>query len=88
MPMFPGLAVQGRLKRAESEILDTTNLGPMCAIKKLKFDSASERIDWVERARCAAIVGRCRLSLDSTMSGIRCWSAFASVAMKVFAFLF
>lgn len=86
--MFPGIAVQHQLKKAEqnTEALDTTGVGPAQAMKRIKFASDIERIEWLERARVAAIVGTCPRTVSSVISGVKCWSSFARKYLKVWRF--
>ena len=57
-------------------------VGPKGALQRLSLESldTAQRLEWVEGARVNAILGSCRLSLKSVVSGIRAFKAFASVA--------
>ena len=52
--------------------------GPRRALKRLELQNmtSEQRRAWSEEARVDAILGSCRLSLNSFKCGVRCWSAF------------
>jgi len=54
-------------------------LGPRAAIRRLKLEQMSglERLEWLSQARLDALLGCCRLSMQSWRSGLRCYFAFA-----------
>ena len=58
-------------------------VGPRAALMKLGLQakSPSEKIVWVEDARMRSILGSCKLSLPSVMSGLRCWVAFIGMCV-------
>ena len=53
--------------------------GPRAALGSLEIDgmSTAQRLSWMEQARVNAILGSCRLSLQSAQSGFRAFRAFA-----------
>jgi len=57
-------------------------VGPKGALHRLSLESldTAQRLEWVEGARVNAILGSCRLSLKSVVSGIRAFKASAGVA--------
>ena len=68
------------VKSAQLEVCDTREMGPRNAIRELSFNIASDndRVQWVQKARLASILGSVSCSLNSTASGVRCWMRFAS----------
>ena len=60
-------------------------LGPRAAIRHAGFEKMSEqeRMKWVGQARLDAILGGCRLSLQSWKSGMRCYIVFAGEPVTV-----
>ena len=67
-------------------LLEVKGLGPRAAIAKAGFGAMkqSDRLKWVVQARLDAILGSCRLSLASWLSGLRCYYAFIGVCLVVF----
>ncbi len=53
-------------------------LGPRSALRKFELGQLSldDRLAWVEKARLQAILGSCRLSIESLKSGVRCYVGF------------
>ena len=60
-------------------------MGPRNAIRELSFNAASDddKVQWVQKARLASILGSVSRSLNSTASGVRCWMHFASQILKL-----
>ena len=52
--------------------------GPMAALKRLEVEKmcGDDKRLWLENARLLSIMGTCRLSMPSVMSGLRCWISF------------
>ena len=70
---------------AKSQVsVGNARAGPMRAIDTVACSivSESERLRWIEDARVEAIIGSCRLSVKSVVSGIRCFFAFADRVLK------
>ena len=65
------------------QTLISKGVGPRAALMKLGLQakSPSEKIVWVEDARMRSILGSCKLSLPSVMSGLRCWVAFIGMCV-------
>jgi hypothetical protein len=71
-------------------INDTSaGLGPRAALQRvgLRNMDATEKAAWLEESRLDAILGNCRLSIPSVLSGVRCYIAFAgqSACMRALA---
>ena len=66
-----GSLVQPRARGAEG-------VGPRAASKRLGAEAmgVEDKRLWLENARLASIIGTCRLSMPSVMSGLRCWISF------------
>ena len=75
---------QGQVDNLHDVAFDQRRFGPRGALKSLDlaFKSPAEVGAWIERARLAAILGGCRLSVNSLRSGLRCYITFVS---KLFA---
>ena len=71
------------LEITPTSIVDVSTCGPRMAIKHLGADfprSVSGRREWLARARIAAVLGSCPLSMESFRSGLRCYMRFSEKA--------
>ena len=73
------------VKSAQLQVCNTREMGPRNAIRELSFNAASDddKVQWVQKARLASILGSVSRSLNSTASGVRCWMHFASQILKL-----
>lgn len=74
----------GRIPKVSTEARpDVRNLGPRATIEStgLAHMNEMQRLEWVGQARLDAILGSCRLSLKSWLSGVRCWFAFSGATL-------
>ena len=71
----PRDVIEDMLKSESPVPAQLAQSGPRKAMKLLTCTLVSPdgRSSWVARARVAAVLGSCPLSLDKVASGIRCW---------------
>ena len=65
----------------------SAGLGPRAALQRVGLGNmdATGKAAWLEESRLDAILGNCRLSIPSVLSGVRCYIAFAGQSICVCA---
>jgi len=72
--------VEGNLAAVATRTPNRTAVGrgPRAALRNALLSEMclDAKLDWVEQARLDAILGACRLSMESWRSGVRCYVAY------------
>lgn len=77
--------IQGRVKDASRfQCFPSEAKGPKQAHDRVaqQWESSASRLQWLENARSQAIIGSAPLSLQSILSGLKCWMGFADKALN------
>ena len=79
-PDIVGEMRKGQVDHLHEVAIAQRRLGPRDALRALElaFKSPDDVGAWIEHARLAALLGGCRLSINSLRSGIRCYITFVS----------